>query len=53
MKEKPFKICCPYCGDTNVIDVMLWKAVSTEDEENEAKLTEYQCFNCENKSFWI
>jgi NADH pyrophosphatase NudC (nudix superfamily) len=44
---------CPYCGKPTIIEIVKWKAVSLEEENNEAELTEYQCFDCDNRSFWI
>lgn len=52
-------IYCPFCGRLNLGDRVRecaeWIAQSTDptDEGNEALLTEYQCENCDNRSFWI
>jgi len=45
--------CCPYCGSDDIREIVEWEATSTEDAENTARLTEYQCEGaCEGRSFW-
>jgi hypothetical protein len=43
---------CPYCGGRSFVQVCTWTATSQEDEDNECALEEFQCYDCDAKSFW-
>lgn len=45
---------CPYCGGPHFIGVANWVARSQQlgDTGNTARLVEYQCEECDNRSFW-
>lgn len=44
---------CPYCTGSKVTELDNWTAQSEKDEDNTALLTEWQCFDCDNRSFWL
>ena len=50
-----YPICCPFCGGNDCTEIGPWKAKSLveEGDHNIAALTEWQCFDCNNKSFWV
>ncbi len=43
---------CPLCGNSNMFYTCDWSAVSHDDADNAATLSEYQCCDCQT-SFWI
>ena len=43
---------CPRCCGRNVNPITDWTAISNEDEL-EDQITEYQCVDCNSRSFWI
>lgn len=51
IQDQPTK--CPYCGNGNVYFCCNWDAISVEDGGNNAILDEWQCQNCEGRSFWV
>lgn len=44
---------CPYCGERDLVEAERWFAKATDDPDNTAELTEWQCRDCHNISFWI
>lgn len=46
---------CPYCGSKGVRKIGSWSAISEEDTDNTAELTEYQCHShvCQGRSFFV
>ncbi len=46
-------VCCPHCGGNDVVEAEGWFAKSNEDPDNTAELTEFQCLECYNRSFWV
>ena len=53
LANKHLPMRCPYCGNTDTVEIGDWKAVSIDDNENHADLTEYQCHDWCGRSFWI
>jgi hypothetical protein len=51
MSEYP--TCCPFCGGHDITEIVEWEAHSLEEHGNAAVLTEWQCFDCDNRSFWV
>lgn len=47
-------VCCPYCKGEKVTFITTWQARSEDpcDLDNTAQISEYQCFDCDNRSFW-
>ena len=49
-----YQTCCPFCGGNDCVEIGPWDAQSlVEDGDNTATLTEWQCFDCDNRSFWV
>lgn len=49
-----YPTCCPFCGGHDIQVIGDWKAQSFEEDGNDtAVLTEWQCFDCDNRSFWV
>lgn len=47
--------CCPFCGGSDIVFIMGWNGRSQEpqDADNVADLAEWQCRDCDNRSFWV
>lgn len=47
-------VCCPYCGSTDIREIVEWESTSAQDDENTVRQIEYQCQGaCEGRSFWV